>query len=87
MKVARLAGATSPHELPLTALYRGDGLGGRVARLIERESAPVVRARSRRVAPSSIALAAVVLFLPAAAYLGVLHHVHQVIEAVVLSLG
>jgi hypothetical protein len=87
VKVARLAGVTRPHELPLTALYRGDGLGGRVARLIERESAPVVVAGSRRVALSSIALAAVVLFLPAAAYLGVLHRVHQVLEAVVLNLG
>jgi Zn-dependent protease with chaperone function len=36
VKVARLAGAGRPPAIPLAALYRGEGVAARVARLLER---------------------------------------------------
>lgn len=86
LKVARLAGAARPAGLPLTALYRGDGVAGRVARLLEREGAPPPCAASRLRERSLIALGAGVLFLPAAAHVGLLHHVHGLLEVVVRGL-
>jgi beta-lactamase regulating signal transducer with metallopeptidase domain len=83
VKVARLAGAGSPPSPAVSALYRGEGVGARVERLLERDPA-----EKRDVAVpgklfTSIFLAALLAFVPAAIASGIHHQVHGVLEAVV----
>ncbi len=85
VKVARLAGAGKPPAIPVSALYRGEGVAGRVARLLDRDPAT----EGRRSRPSRLAagfcLLALLAFTSAAA-LGLHHQVHGVLEAVVTIL-
>ena len=82
VKVARLAGAGKPRAIPVSALYRGEGVAGRVARLLDRDPATEAsEARPTRLAAGFCVLA-LLAFVPAAA-LGLHHEVHGVLEAVV----
>lgn len=84
LKVARLAGSSRPQGLPLNALYRGEGIGGRVARLLSTARRPKAVRRGRY---GWLAIAAGAAVMPALAYLGVLRGVHELIERVVGGLG
>jgi Zn-dependent protease with chaperone function len=84
VKVARLAGAGTPPALPVSALYRGEGVAGRVARLLELDPA----SEGESAWPSSrlsagLGILALLAFVPTAAALGLHHQVHGVLEVVV----
>ncbi len=88
VKVARLAGAAgvgSPPAIAVSALYRGEGVAGRVARLLERDPA----SEGRRSRPSRLAagfsVLALLAFVSATAF-GLHHQVHGVLEALVTVL-
>jgi Zn-dependent protease with chaperone function len=87
LKVARLAGTAKPHGLPMTALYRGDGVASRVARLLERHTPLAVAAPGPRVARRAMALVACTLLVLVSAVPGVLHEVHLFLETLVHLLG
>jgi Zn-dependent protease with chaperone function len=85
LKVARLAGGGRPPAMPVAALYRGEGVAARVARLLERDPA-TERKRARR-APlegltTGFCVLALLAFVPAAA-LGLHQEVHYLVEALV----
>jgi hypothetical protein len=80
VKVARLMGSTPPRELLFPALYRGEGVSHRVARLLEAESKDNHSApRSAWLVPFALAT---VTILSAAAF-GLLPRVHELVEALV----
>ncbi len=87
VKVARLV-ARAPRDLPLIALYRGEGVAGRVERLLRppRDTAESVPRRTSGLGPVLALLLAVgpVLYLSGAFGLDVLHRVHTLAEALVL---
>lgn len=83
VKVARLAGAGSPPAIPLSALYRGEGVAGRIARLLEHDPREENVAAPPRRLVAAIGLFALLAFAPAAAAFGLHHYVHGVTEAVV----
>jgi Zn-dependent protease with chaperone function len=81
-RLARAAGVGSPPAIAVSSLYRGEGVAGRVARLLERNpGAEGRRARSPRLA-AGLPVLALLAFVPAAA-LGLHHEVHHLIEALV----
>jgi Zn-dependent protease with chaperone function len=86
VKVARLAGAAgvgSPPAISVSALYRGEGVAARVARLLEREpAAERVATRPSRLR-AALGILALLAFLPASAALGLHDSVHGALEAVV----
>ncbi|HEY7697917.1 MAG TPA: M56 family metallopeptidase [Vicinamibacteria bacterium] len=83
IKVARLAGAGRPPSIPISALYRGEGVAARVTRLLERDPAEACfDPRPRRLLTAALLLA-LLAFVPAAAALGLHHGVHGALEAVV----
>jgi beta-lactamase regulating signal transducer with metallopeptidase domain len=83
IKVARLAGAGRPPSIPVSALYRGEGVAARVSRLLERDPAEErVDPRPRRLLPACLLLA-LLASVPVAAALGLHHGVHGAMEAVV----
>jgi Zn-dependent protease with chaperone function len=85
VKVARLAGAGKPPEIPLSALYRGEGVAGRVARLLERDPATEERRSRPWHLAAGFSVVALLAFVSAAA-LGLHHQVHGALEAVVTAL-
>jgi Zn-dependent protease with chaperone function len=81
VKVARLAGAGRPPAAAASALYRGDGVSQRVARLLEREPHPGSAVPSRAFPGGLAAVFAVTALL---AFVPGLHQaVHGVLESVV----
>jgi Zn-dependent protease with chaperone function len=86
VKVARLGGAGKPPAIPVSALYRGEGVAGRVARLLELDPATEGKqAPTSRIAAGFCVLA-LLAFVPTAAALGLHHRVHGILEAVVTVL-
>ena len=85
VKVARLAGAAGvgrPPAIAVSALYRGEGVAGRIARLLDRDPATEERpAPGARLAVFSVL--ALLAFVPAAAALGLHGEVHYLVEALV----
>ncbi|MGH9335169.1 MAG: M56 family metallopeptidase, partial [Vicinamibacteria bacterium] len=86
IKVARLAPGTKPLEVPIPALYRGEGVAGRVARLLDRDGTPCERGRMGGMAFLMASLFAIPLFLSAAEELRFFQRAHTVIETVVTFL-
>jgi Zn-dependent protease with chaperone function len=82
VKVARLAGAARAPAAAAAALYRGEGVSGRVARLLERGSAPVLEPRRGKSVPG-FALGALLAFVPASTVFGLHQAVHGILETVV----
>jgi Zn-dependent protease with chaperone function len=85
VKVARLAGAKSPPAIPVAALYRGDGVAGRVARLLELDPQTEGKQAPTRIAAGFCVLA-LLAFVPTAAALGLHHRVHGILETLVTVL-
>jgi Zn-dependent protease with chaperone function len=83
VKVARLARAGSLPAPAVSALYRGEGVGARVARLLERDPARQRDAAEAAKLFTLIGLAALLAFVPAAAASGLHYQVHGVLEVVV----
>ena len=83
VKVARLAGAGRPPAISVSALYRGEGVAGRIARLLEREQRGECDAAPPTRLVATIGVFALLAFVSTAAALGLHHHVHGAMEAVV----
>lgn len=87
VRVARLAGSSSPRALPLTALYRGGGVADRVSRLLGTASPPPIDGGRGRRRAERLLFVAAVLPGPAAAAFGALDPVYRFLEAAVRLLG
>jgi Zn-dependent protease with chaperone function len=85
VKVARLAGARPSPALAHAALYRGENVAGRIARLLDRDATGEKRSASRR-AFVLAGLFGALAVLPATLSLGLHHYVHGALEAVVTFL-
>jgi Zn-dependent protease with chaperone function len=83
VKVARLAGAGRPPAIPLAALYRGEGVAARVARLLERNPSQERDAARPKSLGAAFGLLSLLALVPTAAALGLHQHVHGVMEAMV----
>jgi Zn-dependent protease with chaperone function len=83
VKVARLAGARPSPALANAALYRGENVAGRVARLLELDPERNTRAAGPRTLLLAASFLAVLVLIPAVASLGIHQHVHGALEAVV----
>jgi Peptidase family M48 len=85
VKAARLVARSRPRDLPLLALYRGEGVAGRVERLLrpphELPRPDLLSASARALV---LAVAALFLCVSWAFGLDVLHGIHRLAEAVVL---
>jgi Zn-dependent protease with chaperone function len=89
VKVARLVARSHPPDLPLIALYRGEGLAGRIERLLrapgaEASSLPRRTRAPRAVATLGVTLVAILLPVSGAFGLDVLHRIHDLAEGLVL---
>jgi Zn-dependent protease with chaperone function len=81
VKVARLAGARRSPAIATAALYRGESVAGRVARLLERDGRRgLAPAPPGRLFAAAVGFLALLAFVPA---LGLHRGVHGVIEVVV----
>lgn len=87
VKVARLVSRSHRRDLPLIALYRGEGVAGRVERLLrlpEAAGKPVPGGGSSKLPVLGLMLTALGLALFGVFGLDVLHRIHALSEALVL---
>jgi Zn-dependent protease with chaperone function len=81
VKVARLAGAARPPAAAASALYRGEGVSDRVARLLERAPLEEIAGTAGAIpggAAAAFAGAMLLAFIP-----GIHHAVHDILESMV----